>query len=221
MPNGGSDCCATCWFNSTHEGQAGYFRLDTEQEVRCVIRGTVIQVPHWTYCVNHPHHNPSKISSPIGPIYVDSGGFPYRRELLKDAIDTTEIRAELLRLLDQMPERPPIEYPTSPKFDDAVVLHVMQIGEKRAIPGLRRVCRFDPLATPEDEDAFGENRIGTVAYAVEALGALAEDDALTEISTALAKGRDEALRLDPYEANKDLFLRIRYHAVKALRYSFN
>jgi hypothetical protein len=28
MPNGGSDCCGTCWFNSTHQGQVGYFTND-------------------------------------------------------------------------------------------------------------------------------------------------------------------------------------------------
>jgi hypothetical protein len=81
MPNGGSDCCGTCWFNSTHEGKAGIFDVPAGAEVRCVIRDLVIENPFWTYCVNHPHHNPDQINLPIGPVYVDAGGYPYRRQV--------------------------------------------------------------------------------------------------------------------------------------------
>lgn len=148
MPNGGSDCCGTCWFNSTHEGKAGYFDAPSDAEVRCVIRDLLIEEPFWTYCPNHPHHNPEKISVPIGPVVRDTGGYPYSREVWADSPDTEEIRLLLLRLLETMPENPVSEYPASPKLDEAVIDQLTRLGEQRAVPGLRRVCKFEPLATP-------------------------------------------------------------------------
>jgi len=28
MPDGGSDCCGTCWFNERNKGEAGYAHAD-------------------------------------------------------------------------------------------------------------------------------------------------------------------------------------------------
>src|SRR5262249_5549971 len=149
MPNGGSDCCGTCWFNSTHEGQAGYFDPARDAETRCVIRNLAIQDPYWTYCANHPHHNPERIDRPIGPVCVDAGGHPYRRRVWVESPDSEDIRQTLLRLLDGMPERPRPEYSFSLMLDEAVIDQLRRFGEPRAVPGLRRVCQFDPLAAPE------------------------------------------------------------------------
>ena len=58
MPNGGSDCCGTCWFNSANEGKPGYREGPPPRKVRCTIRGLEIEVP-------------------IGPVYV-TDDYPYK-----------------------------------------------------------------------------------------------------------------------------------------------
>ena len=99
MPNGGSDCCGTCWFNSANEGEAGYRKGPPQGEAHCTIRGLEIETPFWTYCANHPHHNPERVEVPIGPVYVWNDDANARRVLEKSP-DTEEIRAELLNLLE-------------------------------------------------------------------------------------------------------------------------
>ena len=67
MPNGGSDNCRSCRFNSINikEGiEANYpFRYDAS----CVIRRFLISVPLGTYCANYHSEN----KQPEGPIYTD------------------------------------------------------------------------------------------------------------------------------------------------------
>ena len=38
MPNGGSDCCGTCWFNQSLEGQRGSGNFNREIPSHCEIR---------------------------------------------------------------------------------------------------------------------------------------------------------------------------------------
>ena len=38
MPNGGSDCCATCWFNRKNRGEAGYDHVGAPEPAYCEIR---------------------------------------------------------------------------------------------------------------------------------------------------------------------------------------
>ena len=39
MPNGGSDCCGTCWFNRKNRGEKGYPKdRDNDVEPYCEIR---------------------------------------------------------------------------------------------------------------------------------------------------------------------------------------
>ena len=46
MPNGGSDCCGTCWFNLRNKGEVGYDHADDEDEPNyCIIRELDIEVP--------------------------------------------------------------------------------------------------------------------------------------------------------------------------------
>jgi len=216
MPNGGSDCCGTCWFNSTHEGKEGYFDIPPDTHVRCVIRDLLIEEPFWTYCPNHPHHNPEKISVPIGPVYRNAGGYPYRREVWVDSPDTEEIRLLLLRLLDTVPERPVVEYPTSPKLNEAVIDQLMRFGERRAVPGLRRVCKFNPLAAPLGDNPFDQDRAVTVALALEALAALIGDEALPELTWGLTVGLESAKAMPEYDLQKDKLAVIRYYSVRGL-----
>ena len=147
MPNGGSDCCGTCWFNSNNDGRPGYPAVGQGGETHCVIRDLAIEVPFWTYCVNHPHHNPLHISLPVGPVYVDAGGgFPYRRPSWPSRRIRKRCAFQLLRLLWTVAERPASEYPAGRTLDEAVVEQLGRFREVRAVEGLRRVLSFRPDA---------------------------------------------------------------------------
>ncbi len=41
MPNGGSDCCGTCWFNAKNKGEAGYEHRGDAAPEYCLIRKLV------------------------------------------------------------------------------------------------------------------------------------------------------------------------------------
>ena len=49
MPNGGSDCCGTCWFNRSLEGKRGSANFNREIPSRCEIRDLDIPDPFYTY----------------------------------------------------------------------------------------------------------------------------------------------------------------------------
>ncbi|HEU5073140.1 MAG TPA: hypothetical protein VFU02_03190, partial [Polyangiaceae bacterium] len=104
MPNGGSDCCGTCWFNSKNAGEAGYRHARTAARAYCSIRNLAIEKPFYTYCANHPHRRPDRVAIPIGPVYTgDHNGF---RVLWQPSPDTEEIRQHLLGLLRGIVEPP-------------------------------------------------------------------------------------------------------------------
>ncbi len=206
MPNGGSDCCGTCWFNRANAGQPGF----------CEIRGIAISNPFWTYCANHPHHNPSRIEVPVGPVFV-CDSYPYTRRAVVDCPDNETVRTSLLALLDAMPELPRAEYPSPTHFDEQVIDQLMAFHEPRAIAGLRRVLSFDPMKAP-DANVFGRYRATTVGHAIEALAAIAGDQALDEIEKCLAFGLAEASGAVPYDPKKDLLAVVRYHAVRGLQH---
>lgn len=217
MPNGGSDCCGTCWFNSTHEGKVGYFKTEPGSRTRCVIRDLLIEDPFWTYCVNHPHHNPGKVELPVGPAYVNAG-YPYRRQVWVESPDREDIRLTLLRLLESMPERPRPEYPSSPTLDEAVIDQLMRFREPRAVPGLKRVCTFDPVAEPEGGNPFRQTRVATVARALEALATIVGDEALPELAHGLGAGLPQVTTGAGYDPQKDPLAVVRYRAVRGLQY---
>lgn len=66
MPNGGSDCCGTCWFNEANDGEVGFPKNKSDRAKKCMIRGFEINNPFWTYCANHPHHNPDQLKHQSG-----------------------------------------------------------------------------------------------------------------------------------------------------------
>ena len=119
MPNGGSDCCGTCWFNAKNKGQAGYDHISDPEPDFCAIRGLTIEVPFYTYCANHPHRRPDRDPIPIGPVFTgDSSG---RREFWKPSPDTEEVRQHLLTLLRGMQEQPDSEYPVGLYTDEVMI----------------------------------------------------------------------------------------------------
>ena len=86
----------------------------------CDIRELLIANPFWTYCANHPHHNPERLTTPVGPVFV-CDQYPYARRVLVESPDTEEIRCELVHLLESLPQCPAPEYPSPTSFDEQVV----------------------------------------------------------------------------------------------------
>lgn len=97
MPNGGSDCCGTCWFNRSLQGERGSSNFNRDIPSHCEIRNLDIRDPFYTYCANHPYHRPNRDPIPIGPVY-DGDSFGNRREL-EPSPDSEEIRQHLLQLV--------------------------------------------------------------------------------------------------------------------------
>ena len=146
MPNGGSDCCGTCWHNSVNEGQAGYERPGVGKGVKdhCEIRDLAIETPFYTYCANHPHHMPEGGAVPVGPVFTgDSNG---NREVWVESPDTEVVRLELLKMLDGLAHVSSRDrYPfTSPSIAQVVVGQLIMFQEQRAIPVLRRLLERWP-----------------------------------------------------------------------------
>jgi hypothetical protein len=154
MPNGGPDCCGTCWFNSKNKDRAGYHRGDPDRDSEpdfCTIRDLRIENPLYTYCDNHPYRRPERDRVPIGPVFTWNNG-PYR-EPWHPSPDTQQIRQHLLDLLDEISPEPPSKgmqtFPNATPADggglpeEVVVWQLGEFREPRAIDGLRRVASFD------------------------------------------------------------------------------
>lgn len=173
MPNGGSDCCMTCPFNVKNKGHYGYDHVRDPGPDFCRIRDLPIDIAAYTYCANHPHHNPSGIEVPVGPVLVerhdpdrgDLGSGP--REIWKPSPDSDAIRNWLLDQLSRMQEPPPVEYPIGPQLDVVVIWQLGEFREARAIEGLRRIAGFDPSSSSGGVPPA--TREATVAAAREAL----------------------------------------------------
>ena len=146
MANGGSDCCGTCGFNQKNQGQAGYDHVLEAGADYCGIRHAKIENAFWTYCTNHPHHNPGKIDTPIGPIYAFAKD-TYGREVWRPSPDSEAIRGKLLKLLEAIEEPPKNEFPEGFDLDEMVVLQLGQFREPRAAAGLARVAQFNPATS--------------------------------------------------------------------------
>lgn len=138
MPNGGSDCCGTCWFNRRNAGEKGYSRAqDTDVEAYCEIRDVSIENPFWTYCANHPHRRPQRDPIPIGPV-MRAGGGDYQsmgsgREVWVSSPDSEEIRKHLLGLLESLPSHIAADrYPARPGLAEVVVRQLGEFREGRA-----------------------------------------------------------------------------------------
>jgi hypothetical protein len=165
MPNGGSDCCGTCWFNARNKGEAGYGHTNDLEPSFCVIRHLAIAVPFYTYCANHPHRRPERDPIPIGPALT--GNSFGQRELWQPSPDTEQIRTHLLALLQGISEHPRSEYPIGAYLDEVVVWQLGEFREARAVRHLQRLFGFDPQAA--ETGPFGRTRSSLVVLAEQAL----------------------------------------------------
>ena len=141
MPNGGSYCCGTCWFNDKNNGVAGYAAIKKGESVICTIRDVEIVDPFWTYCANHPHHNKNKVNLPLGPVYI-SDNYPYSRKMWLAPPDTENIRLKLLELLDSISADPQSIYPSSTDIEEEIIKQLLAFKEKCSIEGLLRIIHL-------------------------------------------------------------------------------
>ncbi len=142
MPNGGSDCCGTCWFNRKNHGQAFYRYADDSEPAHCEIRDVPIPIPFWTYCANHPRRQPAKDLIPIGPIYrANLNNSCHPREVWIPSPDTEAIRQRLLQLLNGFPESTSHDqYPESPGLTESIIWQLGEFREPRALPMLQWIA---------------------------------------------------------------------------------
>ena len=214
MPNGGPDNCGTCCFNSTHEGEVGY--IETDAEVRCVIRDVPIVNPMWTYCANHHYPNADRVDVPVGPVYVDAGEYPYRREVWLESPDSEAIRATLLDLLGNIGQGPKREKPDWGRFDAAVIDQIGEFCEPRAEHLLRRLIDAAPLGWSIVDPEPDRDRLTRGAHAIAALARITGDAALPEIERGLDAGLPVDQGADPSKPSHDPFAVVRYFSVQAL-----
>ena len=150
LPNGGSDCCGTCWFNRANGGEKGSDHHDHSIPSYCEIRDLPIKDPFYTYCANHPYRMQRRVPVPLGPVDVhvaesfERDGKAYYasgREVWVHARDTDDVRAQLLEFLKD-PGSTSDHYPF---YGDGVLGVVVdeleRLRETRAIPILERIAQ--------------------------------------------------------------------------------
>ena len=149
MPNGGSDCCGTCWFNRSNSGKRGSGSFNPGIPSFCEIRHLAIPNPFWTYCANHPYRRPNRDPIPIGPVYVH--GDNDVREFWQPSPDTEEVRQHLLDLV-RSPEKHPDGYPFySPHPHLLAIEQLVDFGDWRVVEALEDLAHRDEAteAPPE------------------------------------------------------------------------
>jgi len=149
MPNGGSDCCGTCWFNRTNRGERDWLtHADRSLPPYCEIRDLAIEDPFYTYCANHPHRRPDRDPIPIGPVTCydkrNDGTSPSPRYVWKLSPDSEEIRQHLLTLLNSLSDHLGKDYyPLGHGLGQAIVWQLGEFKERRAVGGLERIRKHD------------------------------------------------------------------------------
>ena len=140
MPNGGSDCCGTCWFNRTNQGKRDWLKYaDESVPPYCEIRNLTIEDPFYTYCANHPHRRPVRDAIPIGPVMRHDGD-DRPRVVWKCSPDSEEIRQHLLNLLQSLPKQVSEDfYPLGHGLEEMILWQLGEFGEKRAVKDLEWV----------------------------------------------------------------------------------
>ena len=146
MPNGGSDCCGTCWFNRTNRGERGTPSYDEESlPPYCEIRNLDIEDPFYTYCANHPHRRPDRDPIPIGPVTRyderNDGTSPSPRYVWKLSPDSEEIRQHLLNSLSDHLGKD--YYPLGHGLGQTIVCQLGEFKERRAVRDLRKIRKYD------------------------------------------------------------------------------
>ena len=182
MPNGGSDCCGTCWFNRRNRGERDWLlHMDSSIQPYCEIRDIAVEDPFYTYCANHPHRRPDRDPIPIGPVMRHGGWEEERRVedgqtivsssenpryVWKPSPDTVEIRQHLLNLLKSVFEHMSRDrYPIGTGLGETIIRQLGEFREQRAVkylewirenfqdsPGLTTDTARDALARIREDE---------------------------------------------------------------------
>ena len=235
MPNGGSDMCGTCPFNRKNRGQAGYGGVNNPEPDHCDIRDLAIKNSFFTYCSNHPYHNPDRLRSPIGPVFRwdgSDGVASHPRVVWVPAPDSEEIRGEMLRLLSVATPDSERKYHGGFSITEASMRQFGEWQDTRAIPGLDRVRGFvyppPPQPEPGDEEDEEEPEDRTprlTALAEAALRKIVPPDSLTpfrtEAVTSLAAGVKSGNHYDRLPILADALEEAGYAGTEVLHYLRN
>ena len=219
MPNGGSDCCGTCWFRTEKKVEIKDKKEDNRKYITtCLIRDLEIPRPFWTYCANHPHHTKGrKIDAPLGPVYIDSGEYPYSRKIWKKAIDTEEIRLKLVDLVHRISNTKEDSYNGGYGIEEEALIQIGVMKEKRAVRSLLRIINFNIDEYRMQPSPRIKNKAVTVGLAIEALIKTTGCEYINELSCYINKGMDKIPK-EKYRRVRDNFAIIRYHLVRGLEY---
>ena len=145
MPNGGSDCCGTCWFNRSNGGEPGSADFDPAVPSYCEIRDLAIPDPFYTYCANHPHHRANRDPIPIGPVYVHDHGEGSGRVFWQPSPDTEEVRQHLLDIV-RTPEEHRDGYPFhAPPPHIMAIEQLVDFGDERVVEALEELVQRDEV----------------------------------------------------------------------------
>ena len=217
MPNGGTDCCGTCFFNSKNDGLTGFGPTsDKKGKSICVIRKIEIPNPYWTYCPNHNGHNHDRIDIPIEPVTThsrDNSGKETRKAWL-DPPDSEIIRETLLIELEKTSITRTAPFPSPTHFEHQVIRHLAFLKEKRALPRLYELTQTN----------FGDHRYPStlmtewisdlIGYAIEALLEISEgNEYLEKVQHFIDFGITEN-----YNPKNAPFQCIRYCLIRGLEY---
>ena len=169
MPNGGSDCCGTCWFNRKNCGDRNWLRHTRNPEPHhCTIRDVAIDDPFYTFCANHPHRRPDRDPIPIGRITRhrrSDGG--ETRVIWRHSPDTEEIRLHLLELLDGLFEHTARDrYPIGHSLAKAIIWQLGQFKEQCAGPASNGSATTSTPASPITRAAPPDARAETSNTAI-------------------------------------------------------
>lgn len=150
MPNGGSACCAFCWFQIENPHRQDSEATGKPKATYCSIRGFKIECRGFTYCVNHPSHNSLKIEVPIGPVFEASDTNSPRYISMRSP-DSEVVRTTLLELVSKIEVPSRFKYPSGMYFEDAVIWQLGDFLEIRALDELWRIASFDTALQARDQ----------------------------------------------------------------------
>lgn len=154
MPNGGSDCCGTCWFNRANGGEAGSSNRNRDIPSYCEIRQLEIDNPFYTYCANHPFNRSERDPIPIGPVYI--GVFDvnevnqYRRDVWQPAPDDDAIREHLLHVVRD-PAQHEQGYPLSVPSYVRAIEELLRLREPRLVLALEELAADARIGAARDD----------------------------------------------------------------------
>lgn len=217
MPNGGSDCCGTCWFNTKNDETGRPISEKKEEIAKCLIRNLEIPKPFWTYCRNHPYHNPKKINLPLGCVYI-CVDYPYYRKIWMAPPDTEEIRKKLLEILDEFNTSIQAKDYSEYTIENEVIHQLRILKENRAIPKLLRITKLDISDYRKTRHITSEviDKAITVGLAIEALLEMGGDAYLNHVEHFINLGIEKPD--DGYDIEKDGVAAVRYHFIRGLEF---